>query len=293
MKARLIIFSLFIAVASATTATAQKKKGFVVPEGVTVTKDIDYVGDKNPRQMLDLYLPETDEPLPLVIWVHGGGWLNGSKERPKNAFLLSEGFAVASIGYRLTQEAQWPSQIEDCQAAIRWLRSHAEEYGLDPEKFGIMGSSAGGHLVALVGTRPLPENEAVSSRVQAVCDWFGPSDLLTMPPNVVSVTRTREQVASSNGAKLLGIPIPDAPEKAKDASAFYQVSANDPPFLIMHGSEDPGVPIEQSQKLHNALKTAGVDSTFVIVEGAGHGGKEFNEPDVTEEVTSFFSRVLK
>lgn len=128
---------------------------------------------------------------------------------------------------------------------------------------------------------------------QAVCDWYGPSDLLTMPPNVVSEKRTRTQVAQSNGAKLLGSPVPDVPDLARQASALYQVSADDPPFLIMHGEKDARVPLEQSRRLHDRLTEAGVSSTLEIVPGAGHGGKEFRTSEVQSTVREFFQQQLQ
>ena len=165
-------------------------------------------------------------------------------------------------------------------------------YGLNTDRIGTFGSSAGGHLVALMGTRNAGE-ESVSSRVQAVCDWFDPADLLTMPPNVVREGWSYEQVSKSNGALLLGTPVPNAPDLAKDGSALYQVSSDDPPFLIMHGSEDPGVPLAQSIRFHSALKEVGVDAELFVVEGAGHGGPEFKSEEVEGRVLEFFERTLK
>lgn len=275
-------------------AQPKKKKLPAPPSGVTVTRDLVYSEPEGALLALDLYLPvaKPEAPLPVVVWIHGGGWLKGSKDRCKADFLATRGFAVASIAYRLTDVAQWPSQIEDCYSAIRWLRKNANTYGLDAEHIGVFGSSAGGHLASLVGTRPAGK-ESTDAKVQAVCNWFGPADLLTMPPNVVSEDRSYEQVASSNGAKLLGAPIPEVPELAKDASALYQVTPDDPPFLIMHGSDDPGVPLDQSILLHQALKEAGVDAELYIVEGAGHGGPEFTSPEVQGKVIEFFTRTLR
>ncbi len=271
--------------------SGSRKTGFVAPEGVKVIKDLVYSEPKGSPQLLDLYLPEkAASPLPVIVWVHGGGWKNGSKENPRNAvWLATKGFAVASINYRLTSEAQWPAQIDDCRASVRWLRNNASKYGLDPKHIGAFGSSAGGHLVALMGTRPYKDE---ASRVQAVCDWFGPSELLTMPPNRVGNGRTEEQVAQSNGAKLLGATVKDVPELAREASALDNVSADDAPFLIMHGSEDPGVPIEQSRKLNAKLQEAGVPSEFQSVKGAGHGGPLFATPEVRAKVEAFFRRTL-
>lgn len=279
-------------------AQGQDKKKRWIPAGVKVTRDITFStpdGIDGKPLLLDLYLPEkkTAASLPVVIWVHGGGWKNGSKDRCPAMYLAQHGFAVVSINYRLLDEAQWPAQIDDCYAAVRWVRRNAGEYHLDADHIGAWGSSAGGHLVALMGTRSYPGQEKVSSRVQAVCDWFGPSELLTMPPNTLGNGRSEEDVAKSNGAKLLGQTVYKVPKLAKDASALDNVSADDAPFLIMHGSEDPGVPLEQSQKLHAALQKAGVETNLKIIEGAGHGGKLFQTGAVKQAVIDFFNKELK
>ena len=261
----------------------------------TVLKDIEYARPNGYSLLLDLYLPERgqDEGAPVVVWVHGGGWKNGSKEKPKAAWLAEEGYAVVSINYRLTDVAEWPAQIDDCREAVRWVRRNASVFGFDLDRIGTWGSSAGGHLVALMGTLPYPENESVSSRVQAVCDWFGPTELLTMPPNNVGEGRTEEDVANSNGAKLLGCTVKDCPELARQASAYDNVSKDDAPFLIMHGDEDPGVPIQQSIQFYERLRKTGVPVQYEVVEGAGHGGKLFDTPEVKATVRAFFDQYLK
>lgn len=287
-------FSLLFLTTFLIAVPAQAQKQAAEPAKAKVHKNLEYAQAGEKHLLLDLYLPlESDKPAPVVMWVHGGGWKNGSKERCQAAWLAEHGFAVASINYRLTHEAQWPAQIDDCRAAVRWLREHAQQYNLDAKHIAAWGSSAGGHLVAVLGTLSPPENEGTSSQVQAVCDWFGPTDLLTMPPNVLGNGRTLEDIANSNGAKLLGGTVRDLPELAKQASAYYQVSANDPPFLIMHGDKDPGVPLEQSQKLHDKLQAAGVDSTLYVVKGAGHGGKQFQTPEARRTVLEFFQKHLQ
>lgn len=284
--------------------TAQKKQGNLkrkkktpaLPSGVELLSDIEFSTPNGMPLKLDLYLPEKrTDAIPVVVFVHGGGWKNGSKAVALNrtAWLAQHGFAVAGISYRLTDSGQWPDQIDDCYAAVRWLRAHAADHGIDPEHIGCWGTSAGGHLVALMGTRPYPGEEQVSSRVQAVCDWFGPTDLLTMPPNMLGNGRTEEDIANSNGAKLLGDTVRDIPDVAKDASGLHHVSKDDPPFLIIHGTADPGVPLSQSERLHTALSDAGVDSTLVKLPGAGHGGPQFNAPEVREAIVQFFTRTLK
>lgn len=275
---------------------AKKQKRNTLPADVSVEADVTYrVTDRGPLK-LDIYRPtEFEGRLPTIVFVHGGGWKGGDKRSAVRtaAWIVPDGYAVVSINYRLLDVAQWPAQINDCYAAVRWVRDHADEYRLDPDRVAAWGTSAGGHLVALMGTRPCPDRETTSSRVQAVCDWFGPADLLTMPPNMVSDTRTFEQVSRSNGARLLGAPVPTIPERAKDASALYHVSADDAPTLIMHGSQDPGVPLDQSKRLAAAFAEVGVDHRFFIVKGAGHGGPEFASDESRSVVRKFFSRTLK
>ena len=144
-----------------------------------------------------------------------------------------------------------------------------------------------------MGTRPYPETESTSSRVQAVVDWFGPADLLTMPPNNVGNGRTPEDVANSNGAKLLRATVLDVPDLAKDASALYQASPDDAAFLIIHGDADEGVPVDQSQRLHSALTAAGAASKLIIIPGAAHGGKPFETEAARTTVVEFLNRELR
>ena len=187
----------------------------------------------------------------------------------------------------------WPAQIDDCRESVRWLRRNASKYSLDPNRIGTWGSSAGGHLVALMGTLPYENGETVSSRVQAVVGWYGPTDLLAMPPNNVGNGRTEEDVANSNGAKLLGCTVSECVDLAKQASALFNVTSDDAPFLIMHGDLDPGVPISQSTRLYGELKRAGVHAEFEIVPEAGHGTSHFATKEVKDRVRSFFDAFLK
>ncbi|MBI3880693.1 MAG: alpha/beta hydrolase [Verrucomicrobia bacterium] len=164
-------------------------KPFTLPAGIRMEKDISYIPDGDEAQKLDLYLPEqpSDKPLPLIVHIHGGGWRGGSKFPCPVAMMVLKGYAVASVEYRFSQKAIFPAQIQDCQAAIRWLRARAKQYNFDPERVGAVGSSAGGHLSALVGTSggkkafaPIGGHEEQSDRVQAVCDYFGPADFTTV-----------------------------------------------------------------------------------------------------------------
>jgi arylsulfatase len=265
-----------------------------LPAGVTCMSNIEYTRTPAGMLALDLYLPEQKEshPLPILVWVHGGGWKSGSKLNCPLLWLAAKGFAVASLDVRLLPVASWPAQLEDPRAAVRWLRENAARYQLDPQRIAIAGGSSGGHVAALVGTSPAPEGETVSSRVQAVMDLYGPADLLTMPANLPGSGRTDADLATANGARLLGGIVRDRPELARQASALYQVTNDDPPFLILHGDQDPQVPLEQSQRLHARLQEAGVSSELHIIAGAGHGGKAFDTPAVRQTIRAFLERVL-
>ena len=266
-----------------------------MPEGVRALRNLEYarVGEKS--LLLDLYLPEkASGPLPVIMWVHGGGWRGGSKERCPAIPVTEHGYAVASINYRLSHEATFPAQIHDCKAAVRWLRANAEKYGLDPKRIGAWGASAGGHLVAMLGTagdvKDLEGQEGnlkYSSRVQAVCDFFGPADLAKMAGKR---ERMPAEAPYAPESLLIGGPLLENLDKAARASPVTYVSKDDPPFLIAHGDQDNLVPLEQSQVLYDALKGAGVEATLHIVQGGGHG---FRSPEVYDKVLAFFEEHLK
>jgi acetyl esterase/lipase len=273
-------------------ALAQEKRPAGLPEGAKALRDLAYVPGGHERQHLDLYLPaEPDGPLPVIVWVHGGSWRTGSKDRCPALPLVGKGYAVASLNYRLSQHAAFPAQIADCKTAIRWLRSHAREYGLDPEHIGAWGASAGGHLVALLGTagglkelEGKGENLDQSSKVQAVCDWFGPTDFRGLGNSTN---------ADNPVARLLGGPVSEKKELAALASPLAHVSKDAPPFLIMHGDQDQLVPLSASERLAEALKKAGVEVTLRTLADAGHGGAAFLSADTRNIVEEFFDRHLK
>ena len=274
--------------ACAGAAAAQTKP----PDGVKVLRDLEYVPEGHERQKLDLYLPEkSDKPLPVIVWVHGGAWRQGDKSNCPATSFAARGYAVASVDYRLSQDAVFPAQIEDCKTAIRWLRANAGKYNLDPDHVGAWGGSAGGHLVALLGTaEDVKElegkgNPGESSRVQCVVDWFGPTDFRALGP--------RADDAKSPVTLLLGGPPSAEKEKAALASPVAHVHKGCPPFLIMHGDKDPLVPLAQSEALAETLKKAGVPVTLVTLEGAGHGGKEFNAEESRKRIAEFFDEYLK
>jgi acetyl esterase/lipase len=207
---------------------------------------------------------------------------------------------VACINYRLSQHAIFPAQIEDCKAAIRWLRANAKMYNLNPDRIGVWGASAGGHLVALLGTAGgAPEydgnggNPNQSSRVQAVVDFFGPTDFLQMDAHAARGSRMQHDPPSSPESKLIGGAIQENSEKVGRANPVNYVTSDAPPFLIVHGEEDPLVPCHQSELLYEALKRARRDVTFYKIAGAGHGSAEFNTEMMRAAVKAFFDKHLK
>ena len=270
-----------------------------VPDGVAEHRNVAYVTDGHERQVLDLYIPENvDGPLPVIIWVHGGAWQNGSKDGcpPLRKGYTELGYAVASLNYRLSWQSKFPAQIEDCKAAIRWLRANSDQYKLDPNRFGVWGSSAGGHLVAFLGTSgdvkkfDVGENLDQSSRVQAVCDFYGPTDF-----NVFVTTKGYESHAGENSpeSKLIGGLVLENPEKVNLVNPITYVTKDDPPFLIVHGEKDPTVPINQSELLFAALQKANVPAKFESLAGAKHGGPEFSSRPVEKMIRDFFGKHLK
>lgn len=268
---------------------AQKQGAGPAPlPGVRVLRDLEYIPGGHERNRLDLYLPEkAARPLPVILFVHGGGWQRGDKTNTPARVFATRGFAVAAMNYRFSQHATFPAQIQDCKAAVRWLRANAKKYSLDADHIGAWGGSAGGHLVALLGTTAgVKEFEGPggnldqSSAVQAVVDWYGPTDFLT-----VGVKDTR--------SKLLGGDAQALPEKAKKASPMTYVSRDAAPFLIMHGDEDQTVPIAQSETFAAALKQAGADVTFVVLKGGKHGGALFTNAENLKLIEGFFARHLK
>jgi len=267
-----------------------------LPAGTTVHRDLAYVANGHDRQNLDLYLPADAQRPPLIVMIHGGAFRMGSKESENPVPFLVEGYAVASINYRLSGQAIFPAQIEDCKAAVRWLRAHAAQYGYDPGRFGVIGSSAGGHLAAMLGTAGSTAEfdgggyANGSSRVQAVVDRFGPTDFLQMDAHRLPSGQTHDGPDSPE-SQLVGGRIQDNPDKVRRANPITYITRDAPPFLVIHGDRDPLVPHHQSELLVAALKKAGVPVTFYTVKGGGHGG--FTDPNVDRMTRDFFATHLK
>jgi acetyl esterase/lipase len=261
--------------------------------------DLAYQTNGHPRQKLDLFIPRRNptfaSPWPLMIWIHGGAFRMGSKSDHVPTDYLAQGYAIASLNYRLSQHAIFPAQIEDCKSAVRWLRARAGQYNLDPERFAAWGESAGGHLSAMLGVCgevsefDTGDNLSISSHVNAVVDYFGPTDFLQMdahrmPEGMVHNT------PDSPESELIGGPIQEIPEKTARANPITYVTSNAPPFLIIHGDQDPLVPYHQSVLLKKALENVGSPVSFYTVRGGGHGG--FKDPHVGSLTRDFLKSNL-
>ena len=265
-----------------------------------VKKDIDYAGTANPRQALDLFVPKkaSEKPRPLVVYIHGGGWESGSKNDAGvlPALVTDGNFVVASVGYRLTNEAHWPAQIHDCKAAIRWLRAHAAEYGVDPERFAVFGISAGGHLVSLLGTTTgsgpkelegdIGDNDSVSTKVSCVINFCGPANFLTFADkgSIISVEAPGTAIT-----KLLGGPLSQNKDAATACSPVTHITQNDPPFLHIHGTKDNLVPYVQALEFDAALEKAGVSSTLLTGKDGAH---VFFSKELVAHMRTFLARHL-
>ena len=270
-----------------------------VPGHIEWVPDLPYAGTDDPRQSLDIYRPrnrQSHQPLPVIAYIHGGGWSVGSKvgARAQLFPLLATGeFAAVSIGYRLSWQATWPAQLDDIKAALRWVRAQADVYGFDPDRICALGPSAGGHLVAMLGTTnndpafagTLGSHLTQSDAVQCVADYFGPSDLRGAAAN-------DPMGQPSSVTQLLGAPAAEVPALAARASPLVQVDAADVPFLIVHGTADPLVDYQDSVRLAAALQQAGVPVWFQTVNGAGHGQFGDARADVDARLLQFFKMQL-
>jgi acetyl esterase/lipase len=261
------------------------------------TRDLEYANAAGTALKLDLYLPEK-RSAPLIVWVHGGAWRAGSKDHPACLYLMDHGYAIASVDYRLSTHAPFPAQIHDIKAAIRFLRAKASDYGYDASKMGIMGSSAGGHLAALVGvTNHHKELEGTvgthldtSSEVQCVVSLFGASNLQSILSQSTEQGRTMRMPALQ---LLLGGHPDEKPELTKLASPVAHLDRNDPPLLLIHGTADPQMPPQQSEELAKAYEALKLPATLILIPGAKHGGPEFNDRQRRQIVSAFLDSQLR
>lgn len=265
-------------------------------EKVDVQTDVEYAKAGDVSLKLDIYKPKAEStgPRPCIVWIHGGGWQGGNKSSGAGRvtpYVASGDYVGVSVGYRLTDVAIWPAQIHDCKAAIRYVRSNAEKLDIDPSKIGVWGSSAGGHLVSLLGTSgDVKEvegdlgNAGVSSRVACVVNFCGPTDFIAFGLDSPGLSNPGGPVY-----KLFGGPPKEKEDAAKQASPVTHVTKDDAPFLHLHGTNDRTVPVNQAERLDAALQKAGVSTTFVKVVNGAHG---FGGPEVDARVKAFFDKQL-
>ena len=259
-------------------------------------KDLVYARIDGKSLALDLYLPTGVQAPPLLVWVHGGAWTTGSKASVPPVF-LANGFAVASVDFRQSTEARFPAQVHDIKAAIRYLRANAPAYGYRADKIAIAGDSSGGHLAALVGVTndhrevegTVGDNPKQSSSIQAIVSYYGASDLRTILAQSTPFGLNMRRPALE---RLLGALPDQVPELAALASPVSHVDAQDPPLMLLHGDQDPQMPINQAHELQGAYEKLGLDVTFVVVHGAGHGGAVFYSPSYLKPVLEFLTRVV-
>ena len=255
--------------------------------------DIVYAETDDGPLLLDLYLPDTANP-PLVLWIHGGAWRFGSKDEPSALPIVEQGFALASIEFRQSPVAPFPAQVHDIKAAIRFLRANAGRLGFRAERVAIWGHSSGGHLAALIGTTndvtdlegALGEHLDQSSAVQAIIDMAGPTDFTTI---LAQSTEFGVSVRKPALELLLDgdLEVPDVVARARQASPYFHVSAGDPPLLVMHGVQDPQVPINQALQLQVAYERLGLVVEHHWLVDAAHGSPDYYRGEALQKITRF------
>lgn len=261
---------------------------------IDIISDLVYASPNGRELLADLYLPKNrNRPVPVIIWLHGGGWRFGDRKLGPDfsKYFASYGYAMVSIDYRLSGEATFPAPIHDVKTAIRWVKSIAEEYGINRKKIGLWGSSAGGHLAAFAAATgsslflgETPEYEEWSSEVQAVAVGYGPVDFLKIDeqkgvngiiegdPESVQISADKKSSDPDSFESLfIGAPIETCPDLVRKANPVTYVKQGLPPFLIMHGLSDVAVPAQQSELLYEAMVEKGNDVSLYLIEGLGHG----------------------
>ncbi len=258
---------------------------------VSITKDIVYAEAEDKKLALDLYLPQRTKKPYLVVWIHGGAWLSGSKENPPLG-LVALGYALASVDFHASTEKPFPANVHDIKAAIRFLRANANTYGYQADKIIVWGSSSGGHLAALVATSngntalegTLGNFKNTSSSVQACLDFYGPTNFLTI---LNQSTPHGLNVRLPALAILLGKPLEQVTELAKLASPVCQVDEQDPPLFIVHGEQDIQVPINQSIELMTAYKRKQRPVQLEFIPNAGHSDPAYATKELMEKIDAF------
>ena len=264
-------------------------------DSARVLRDIEYARAGELSLKLDLHLPIKIPLSPMIVWVHGGAWRSGSKKDLPLGKLVEVGYAMASVEYRLSTQARFPAQIHDLKAAIRFLRGHGNEWQLPTQKILIAGDSAGGHLAALVGVSnghpdlegDVGNERTQSSAVQGIISFYGGANLNTL---LQQSTPHGLEVRVPALHLLLGGQPADVPALARLASPVFHVDPNDPPLLLLHGDQDPQMPINQSLELQGAYEQVNAPVQLEVVHGAAHGGAAFYDEKRLKVVEQFLRR---
>jgi acetyl esterase/lipase len=285
-----------------------KQKIFVKPtettycllDGITFAQVPYWFPFYNTRDLkLNLLCPlnAPQQRLPLIIWICGGAWItmDRSAHTPFLLYFAQHGYLVASIEYRRSNSATFPAQLQDVKAAIRYLRAHAAQFGIDAERIAVMGESAGGYLAAMAGATgqttefDTGENLNQSSAVSAVVDYYGPADF----SDPLSASFENAEGRARPEQMLLGYDPLKEPEKTHTAEVKTYLTKKAPPYFLLHGTADPFVPPEQSEKLYDALCAMGVPAELLELEHAGHAAPEFYQSEISARVTAFLDEILK
>jgi acetyl esterase/lipase len=282
------------------------------------TRTLTYASRDGAELRLDLYLPAEPvrRPIPVIVFLHGGGWSGGTRTTGPDfsRYFARDGFAMASLEYRLTPSITFPANVEDVRTAVRWLKANAAAHALDGDRLCLWGTSAGGHLAAVAALAPQgmfegTDNLNVTSGVRCVLDAYGPTrfdvmdtqaeaERANLQPAIVSINvggggRGRGPVPhddpGSPESRLLGAPVPSVPDRVRAASPMTYVGKDAPPFLIMHGLADSSVPHGQSVMLYDALKAAGHEVTLRLIDGLPH--TFFNRSDLDDVAGPFQMQV--
>ncbi len=297
IRKRRLVGGRFVGVVAGTLlAFTTSAGGTTAQQPPRESKDIVYATVGGKSLTLDVYLPTGVASPPLLVWVHGGAWRQGSKASAPLGFVRN-GIAVASLDFRLSTEARFPAMVHDIKAAIRFLRAHWTMYGYRGDRMAIGGDSSGGHLATLVGVTSgvvelegtVGEYRAQSSAVQAIIDYYGATNLTTIlsqsTPFGLGVREPALDLLLGGQPNLMKA-------LAERASPVLHVDRSDPPLLIFHGDRDPQMPINQSHELHGAYKKLGLDVAFTVVHGSAHGGQAFYEGEYLEQAVAFVRRTI-
>ena len=268
----------------------------------TTYEALEYASPGGEPLLMDLRVPAGAGPHPVILYLHSGAWITGDRTGGPAIRQASRGYAVASIDYPLAPKYVWPAQIEACKAAVRWLRANAARFNLDPDRIGVFGTSAGGHLAAMLGTtagRPEFEglelgNPQYSSAVKVVVDLYGPIDLLKIDDQKLPCYGN----LSANSpfmppSLLMGCPIQECKEKTETSNPTNYISPDDPPFLIMQGQLDCLTPWQQSRNFYDALRAKGVNATLYLLPTAQHADSQFDDQKYKQIISDFLDRYLR